>query len=330
MTVFTNSGMSWGSGLFILISGLIGGARRAFTKEPFNEENLLRIMREYKPGLMLLSSYQLSLMNLYLQDKEDLAEPFGDVMLLFAVGSKLSPQQVETMQKHLKNGKLVVSYGLTECMGGTTTITCAEYRPGTVGHVLMNTELKIVDTSTGETLGPNRQGEMYLRGPTMLGYYGRPEATSEVLDPETGWFKTGDIGYYDEDHYVYVTDRIKEIAKYKGIYINPSDIEIVISRHPSVRSCAVVSVPNDEVCDLMVGFVELLPDYKDKVTAQELEIYTNENVQDYEKLRGGLYILDELPVLTHGKIAKALLKQKAKEMLNEIMSKFNNKLLSRM
>uniref|UniRef100_A0A6M2E2L5 Putative acyl-coa synthetase n=1 Tax=Xenopsylla cheopis TaxID=163159 RepID=A0A6M2E2L5_XENCH len=316
--------MSWGSGIFMLIVGVLSGAFRVYSRKPFSEDKLLHIMHKYRPGFMLLSCFQVSLLNAFLQDKPHLAKAFSEVEMLYAVGSKISPKQFETTQKHLGSGKLLVWYGMTECVNGTNTILCSEYRPHTVGKVCINTELKILSLETGQTLGPNKQGEIYLRGPTMLGYFDNPEATAQVLDAKTGWFKTGDIGYYDEDGYVYVMDRIKEIAKYKGIYVNPSDIEDVVCQHPDVRGCAVVSVPHDEVCDLMVGYVELLPGHENNVTAQELEQYTNERVQDYEKLRGGLYIVKTLPVLTNGKKDKTTVRKIAKDMTNQIYDKYNS------
>jgi acyl-CoA synthetase (AMP-forming)/AMP-acid ligase II len=120
-----------------------------------------------------------------------------------------------------------------------------EYIPGNVGYVSRITELKIVDINTGQSLGPNIDGEIWLRGPQMFsGYLNNIEATKEAIDSD-GWLHTGDIGHYDQNERLFITDRIKEMIKYRGFPISPVEIEQFLLTHESVAEVAVVGIKHE-------------------------------------------------------------------------------------
>jgi acyl-CoA synthetase (AMP-forming)/AMP-acid ligase II len=120
-----------------------------------------------------------------------------------------------------------------------------EFIPGNCGHVSRITELKIVDLKSGQSLEPNIDGEIWLRGPQMFsGYLDNIEATNETIDSD-GWLHTGDIGHCDQNERIFITDRIKEMINYDAWPISPVEIEQFLLTHESVAEVAVVGIKHE-------------------------------------------------------------------------------------
>ncbi len=202
-------------------------------------------------------------------------------------------------------------YGLTE----TSPVT--HYCPGgaekrklaSVGPSIPNTEWKIVDPASGALLGPGRSGEIWIRGPqVMKGYLNNPQATAEVVDAE-GWLRTGDVGHADEDGYLYVVDRLKELIKYKGHQVAPAELEAVLVSHPAVADSAVVPYPDEEAGEVPKAYVVV----KREVTAEEILSFVAERVAPHKKIRK-LEFIEQIPKSPAGKILRRMLieRQRAK------------------
>jgi len=128
---------------------------------------------------------------------------------------------------------------------------------------------KVVDLETNEALGPNQEGEICVRGElVMKGYIGNEEATRNTVDAE-GWLHSGDIGYYDEEGFFYITDRLKELIKYNGFQVSPTELETILLTHPEVMEAAVAPVPHESAGELPRAYVVRRPG--SKVTEDELE-----------------------------------------------------------
>ncbi|KAH7297657.1 hypothetical protein KP509_25G005600 [Ceratopteris richardii] len=147
-----------------------------------------------------------------------------DLSSLVSVGSGAAPLSKEVMDAFTKRFPHVYvsqGYGLTESTAiGANTATAEEARQyGSTGTIASNMEFRIVDVASGTPLPPNQRGEIWMRGPTIMkGYFGNPGETAAVLDRE-GWLHTGDLGYINEDGFVYIVDRLKELIKYKGFQV---------------------------------------------------------------------------------------------------------------
>jgi acyl-CoA synthetase (AMP-forming)/AMP-acid ligase II len=127
--------------------------------------------------------------------------------------------------------------------------------PGSVGRVMPNTELRVVDPRTGRDLGAGELGELWARGPqVMAGYLGRPDATAEILDP-SGWLHTGDLGYVDEDDNVFIVDRLKEFIKVSAYQVAPAELEALLAGHPAVADAAVIPRPDATHGEIPVALV---------------------------------------------------------------------------
>ena len=124
--------------------------------------------------------------------------------------------------------------------------------------------MQVVNPETNEALGPNEEGEICVRGGlVMKRYVGNEEATKNTIDEE-GWLHTGDIGYYDEDGFFFITDRMKELIKYKGFQVSPTELEQILLTHPDVLDAAVIPVKDEMVGELPRAYVVKKPASKVK------------------------------------------------------------------
>ena len=196
-------------------------------------------------------------------------------------------------------------YGMTELSPVTHVNPLGQNRPGTVGVLTPNTEMRVVDVESGDDLGIETDGELWVRGPqVMAGYLNNPEATAATIDPE-GWLHTGDIARVDADGYVRIVDRLKELIKYKAFQVPPAELEAVLLTHPAVADAAVVGLPDDDAGEIPVAFVVRKPDHD--ASAEEIMAFVAGQVAHYKQLRR-LTFIDAVPKSASGKILRRLLR----------------------
>lgn len=200
-------------------------------------------------------------------------------------------------------------YGMTESgiSTGMTEDCRGRHKPGTVGVPWFNTQIKIMDTAKGISLGAGKIGEIYIKSPiVMLRYEGNPEATAQAIDDD-GWNHTGDLGYYDDDGYMYIVDRVKELIKYNGNQVPPAELEAVLLSHEDVADAAVIGLPDPSAGELPTGVVVLQPSAQ--ITEQQLISFVNARVAPYKKLRGGMKFVTTIPKTPTGKILRKEIKK---------------------
>jgi long-chain acyl-CoA synthetase len=231
-------------------------------------------------------------------------------------GAAPLPPEVQKKWLEVTGGVLVEGYGLTE------SSPCTHCNPldrsmktvqiGSIGLPWPDTDAKIMDIETGEKeLGTGEVGELVVKGPqVMKGYWKMPEETANVLRGE--WLYTGDIGKMDEDGYYYITDRKKDLIKYKGYSVYPREIEDVLYEHPAIKLCAVVGKPDPIASEIPKAFVVL----KDGATASEEEIkkFVNEKLAPYKAIRE-LEFRKELPMTLVGKVLRRVLQEEERQKL---------------
>jgi acyl-CoA synthetase (AMP-forming)/AMP-acid ligase II len=203
-------------------------------------------------------------------------------------------------------------YGMTEASPVThvTPIEAGLSKPGSVGPPIPNTQCKVVDPGTGTELGPNQQGELWVRGPqVMQGYLNRPDATAAAITPD-GWLRTGDLVAIDEDGYLFVVDRLKELIKYKGYQVAPAELEAVLLAHSAIVDAAVIPSPDEEAGELPKAFVVL----KDDLSAEELMAFVATRVAPYKKVRR-LEFVEQIPKSPSGKILRRVLVERERAAL---------------
>jgi 4-coumarate--CoA ligase len=203
--------------------------------------------------------------------------------------------------------EVVQGYGMTELSPVTHATPEGDFRPGTSGITIPNTEIRVIDPATGNDLGVGEEGELWIRGPqVMKGYLNNEEATRNTIDDD-GWLHTGDVAVVDEHHHVSIVDRVKELIKYKGFQVPPAELEALIVAHPKVADVAVVGVPDVEAGELPKAFVVVAPGAE--LTEQELKDYVAEHVTSYKHIRLVEFV-SEIPKSPSGKILRRLLRDK--------------------
>jgi long-chain acyl-CoA synthetase len=145
----------------------------------------------------------------------------------------------------------------------------------------------------------------------MLGYWNKPEDTAEAL--RGGWFHTGDVGYLDEDEYLYIVDRTKDMINAAGFKIWPREVEEVLFQHPAIKECAVVGLADPEKGEVPVAYAVLRDDAS--LTANEFEAYCREHLAAY-KVPRRVEFVDSLPKNATGKILKRVLRERGNQAAN--------------
>ncbi len=200
-------------------------------------------------------------------------------------------------------------YGLTETTGGVIQLRPEDHDADgarqhllrSAGHPLPWVEMRIVDPGSGGDCGAGQVGEVWLRAPNvMAGYYNRPAETGAALTSD-GWLRTGDGGYRDEEGYLFLTDRIKDMIVSGGENIYPIEVEEVISQHPAVVEVAVIGVPHDRWGETVKALVVLAPGAA--AEADDLVAFARERLAGY-KLPRSVEFVAELPHSPAGKVLK--------------------------
>ncbi|CAG9134697.1 unnamed protein product [Plutella xylostella] len=290
--------------------GTVGNLCNGFTvvyMGKFNEQRYLETIQRYKPGycavvppiLVLLAKSQL------LQDYD-----VSSVRMMYTGAASVDLETVREVKRRFPNlMEVFQGYGMTESTLAVARDTVdGGVKPGSVGTMPAGFVVKVVDLETREALGPNKPGEICVKSPTVMkGYIGKNR--TEAFDDE-GFYRTGDIGYYDEDGFFFIVDRLKELIKYKGYQVPPAQIEAELLKHPAVRDAAVVGRPDKAAGEVPVAFVVRQPG--SEVSGEEIQEYVASKVSNPKRLRGGVRFIDEIPKNPSGKILRRILKDRLK------------------
>jgi len=231
--------------------------------------------------------------------------------LSVSIGSApLAPATLKKLQDAMPQASVINSYGLTEA--GPAYITMpgdeAEKRVGSVGKPMHPMEIRIVDPDTEQERAPHEVGELHVRLPGKRREYYRDDAASAATWTDDGWLRTGDLAYVDEDGFVYISGRIKDMIIRGGNNIYATDVEAVILEHAGVREAAVVGIPHDVLGEDVGAFVVCKPGAT--VDEEELLTFCAEYLADYKRPRR-LWFVEELPRNATGKVMKHKLREQA-------------------
>ncbi|WP_218917350.1 long-chain-fatty-acid--CoA ligase [Luteipulveratus mongoliensis] len=203
---------------------------------------------------------------------------------------------------------LVQVYGMTEFAGVISRLTPEAHRDTehperltSAGQAIPGAEMRIVDPATLEDVEPGQVGEVWFRtAQTMKGYLGNPDATAEAKTSD-GWMRTGDLGHADEDGFVFIVDRIKDMIISGGENIYAPEVENVLAAHPAVAEAVIIGVPDEKWGEVVKAVVALAPDQS--LTAEELIAYSRERLAHYKCPRS-VDFMEALPRNPSGKVLK--------------------------
>ncbi|XP_015173331.1 PREDICTED: 4-coumarate--CoA ligase 1-like [Polistes dominula] len=295
----------WITGVLLTLSGIANYCVKLLYPQ-FEEEMVCQIIEKYKVTWTFLSP---SMINRIIKSGYFEKYDMSSVRKTKVGGTAFSLESGIRLKGYLPNANIVQHYGMTE-LGGIITTTRPNHKSGSVGTITRNVQIKIIDLDNGQSLGPNKTGEILVKSITMMnGYYNNPQANKDAIDAD-GWLHTGDLGYYDEDGEIFIVDRLKETLKYRSIQVSPWEIESFLLKHPDVVDVAVVGVPHLVDDEHPIAFVTKVPN--SKVTERELQEFVAKNMTDQYHLRGGVKFLEKMPYTNSGKIARKDLKIMAK------------------
>ncbi|KAI5646189.1 AMP-binding enzyme domain-containing protein [Phthorimaea operculella] len=287
---------------------LAGGKKIVYTEVGKIDKHLEAIEKQKVEVIFFIPVFVYDLVN---SEEEVKKRDLSSVKIIYSRSSPLHAKTISKIKDMFSNNVIVYQgYGMTECGELTSEIRGTKGpKAGSVGRPSRGMTMKIVDVNTGASLPPNQNGEICVRGSgVMKGYVN--------VDPSTycdqdGFFKTGDLGYYDEDGYFFIIDRLKEIMIVMGFNVAPIELETILQLHPGVKETGVVGKRDPIIGDLPTAFVVKKPG--SEVTEQELLDYVKAEVSTFMQLTGGVRFISELPRNPRGKI----LRRRLREMLEE-------------
>jgi acyl-CoA synthetase (AMP-forming)/AMP-acid ligase II len=293
-------------GLVVVLNmGLYQGAT-IVTVPRFELESFLKTLQDHNVTLAhLVPPIVLALSKNPIVDNYQLPK----LKTIFCGAAPLDENLTRACMKRL-NCEVRQGYGMTETSPVTHSSPAdpTQVKFGSVGVPAPNTECKVIDLETGESLGPNQEGEICVRGPQIMkGYLNRPEATAQTIDADR-WLHSGDIGYADQDGHFFIVDRAKELIKYKGFQVPPAELEALLLTHEDVADAAVIPVSDEEAGEVPKAYVVL----KGEATAEELMDFVAARVAPHKKIRAVEFI-DKIPKSPSGKILRRFLVQAERE-----------------
>jgi len=292
------------AGLVICMALFAKANTQIAVPNPRDQKFIIKAMKKYRPSIIgNVPTVYLEL----IKQPDFKAYDFSDVQYFASGAAPFPPEYIKEFEKIVGANKLVEVYGLTE----TSPIITANPRygkkiPGAVGIPFPDTEIKIVDPATGEPVPFNEPGEIAVRGPQVFtkGYFRKPDETANVL--RNGWFHTGDVGKMDEEGFVTIVDRIKDMVNVSGLKVFTRELDDVICEHPDVDLGASVGIADPERpgSEIVVSAIVLKAGIE-KSDAEKSKItdYLRSRVAPY-KVPKRIEFYDQLPTSAVGKILK--------------------------
>lgn len=235
---------------------------------------------------------------------------FNNVRIFVSGAAALQAKTLAGMQAKFKRSTLLEGYGLSEASPAVCINPIHQQKAKSVGTALYGYEIKVVDDNLIE-LPRGEVGDILVKGDNvMLGYLNRPEATDETIIK--GWLLTGDMGYIDEEGFLYIVDRKKDLVISKGINIYPRELEEVIDSFMGIASSAVIGLPDEKSGEIPIAYIELEEGIV-SINEVELKKYLRENLANY-KIPRQIHFVDALPKNATGKVLKRELKEQIREI----------------
>jgi 4-coumarate--CoA ligase len=288
-------------GMQVLMNTALAVGATVVTMPRFDLEQALTIVQEHRvTRFFAVPPVVLALAKHPLVDQYD----HSSLKQIFSGAAPLGADLAAEAAKRV-GCEVVQGYGMTELSPVSHCTMMGDFRPGTSGVTVANTECRLVDPETGEDRDVGQEGELWVRGPqVMKGYLNNDEATRLTIDDD-GWLHTGDIAVIDEHRHVSIVDRVKELIKYKGFQVPPAELEALLVSHPKIADVAVIGVPDDEAGELPKAFV--VPHPGVELTVEEVRAHVAEHLASYKQVRIVEFV-DEIPKSASGKILRRMLR----------------------
>ncbi|MHA1229837.1 MAG: long-chain-fatty-acid--CoA ligase [Candidatus Helarchaeota archaeon] len=297
----------------LALSPIIGS--KAFVLPMFDVGRIIEIIKNEKPNTMLgVTTMFINLLESPLSKDVDFS------CLKYAnVGAGALPVELAKKWEKRTGFPMGEGYGLSEASPVVTNSPpWAKKKYGSCGHPLANTLVGVINEKL-EFLPIGEDGELVVSGPqVMLGYHNRPEENEKVFFEAGGyrWLRTGDFARLDEEGYIFLIDRVKDLIKYKGHSVYPREVEEILYEHPAILECSVVGVKDPVKGENIKAFCIIKKEYRGKITEQEIIDWAKENMAAYKYPRIVEFV-STLPKSAVGKILRRVLREKEEKKSKE-------------
>ncbi|XP_034476352.1 4-coumarate--CoA ligase 1-like [Drosophila innubila] len=301
--IYTSSSLDWITGLWAFAINTVFGCTRIITNKPFSPEYFVQLVKKYKITTAMVPPRHLSAL---VSCPDATTEALASLRMLSYGGGLATLATLQRVQEICKTTMLSSGYGMTEV--GSITANIGITNNNAAGRLLPGIKIRIVNDD-GKRLSYNQVGEIYVHtGKPWNGYYGNPVETRRMQDFE-GWYHTGDLGYFDDQNFLYIVDRKKEILKYQSLHYWPTEIETVIAELPQVQDVCVVGIYDERQGDAAGALV--VKRQGCEISAKEIIDHVAKRLTGLEKqLHSGVRFTDKLPANVNGKT----LRQAAREV----------------
>lgn len=285
---------------FVMNSSIKRGATIVMHRR-FEPDPVVEAIREHKVTMFFaVPTIYIYLLNMKAEDLD-----LSNIRYFFTAAAAMPLEVAEAWQA--KYGMPINDgYGLTECSPFASFNHDFKHKPGSIGHPIINGEMKIVGTNGGPVTSGD-WGEICIKGPNVMkGYWNKPEETAKAI--VDGWLHTGDVGTQDEDGDFFIVDRVKDMIISAGNNIYPTEIENHLYAHPAVHEAAVFGIPDPVKGEAVKAAIVLKPGTT--VTSEEVIVFCKERMAKY-KVPKQIEFIEELPKSATGKILKRILRDAA-------------------
>ncbi|NVM17482.1 MAG: AMP-binding protein [Candidatus Lokiarchaeota archaeon] len=302
----------YGQACELLMGCLVGS--KSYVLPSFDLQRIAEVIKRGRPNMLLgVPTMFVNILNSpYMKDIDMTCLKFANC------GAGALPDELAMEWERRTGFRMAEGYGLSETSTGAITATIwSKLKRGSVGHPFANTLVGIVNENV-EFLPVGEEGEVVISGPqVMVGYHNRPEENKLVFFEAGGykWLRTGDYGRLDNEGYLFLLDRIKDLIKYKGHSVYPREIEEILYEHSAIQECAVIGVPDPLKGENIKAFVLLKKESKGKVTEQDIIDFAKENLAAYKYPREVKFVRS-LPKSGVGKILRRSLREKEMKKRN--------------
>ena len=277
----------------------------------FDLERIAQVIRDYRPNLVLgVPTMFINMLNSpYLKDVDMSCLKYANV------GAGALPVEVAKQWEERTGFQMAEGYGLSETSTGATSMPpWCKQKLGSCGLPMANTNIGVINEKL-EFQPIGEPGEIVISAPqVMLGYHNRPEENKKVFFEADGmkWLRTGDYGKLDDEGYVFLLDRVKDLIKYKGHSVYPREVEEILYEHPAILECAVFGVADPVKGENIMAHIIVQPEYKDKITEEDIFKWAKENMAAYKYPRE-IKFVRSLPKSAVGKILRRVIRDKESE-----------------
>ncbi|KAG0418851.1 hypothetical protein HPB47_004546, partial [Ixodes persulcatus] len=267
-TVLAWNPISHVSGLLFAATTLVSGAKGIVSHGGIPADQFVNTINEFK--ITTLCAFPTAFQKLVMK-LESMDVQMPSFKRLVMCGGRTTEALFERISRVFQLESMRNGYGLSEASGFTCITPPDAIQYHSIGQPLSNMQFKVLDSTTGEKLGPGKWGELVFRGPpVMTCYHNKPQATAEVLSSD-GWISSGDLGYYDENGQFFIVERLKDMIKCMDQQVAPAEVENLLMGHEAVAEAAVVGIPHQDFGEAPTAFVVLKDGRRDSVSEDTLK-----------------------------------------------------------